>query len=112
MSRADSSQPSVHEMGLPGPGETGGHKDSSVSEASAEVSVEDADKVEASTHEVCVHRAFGAYCTPLIVCVWAQNQNPSPDFECNICLEPAQDAVISLCGHLYWYGCLVMDELG
>lgn len=24
-------------------------------------------------------------------------------FECNICLEPAKDAVVSLCGHLFWY---------
>lgn len=23
-------------------------------------------------------------------------------FECNICLEPAREAVIGLCGHLYW----------
>lgn len=24
-------------------------------------------------------------------------------YECNICLDTAQDAVVSLCGHLYWY---------
>uniref|UniRef100_A0A8C9SKX9 E3 ubiquitin-protein ligase RNF185 n=1 Tax=Scleropages formosus TaxID=113540 RepID=A0A8C9SKX9_SCLFO len=24
-------------------------------------------------------------------------------FECNICLDTAKDAVISLCGHLFWY---------
>lgn len=24
-------------------------------------------------------------------------------FECNICLETARDAVISMCGHLFWY---------
>lgn len=24
-------------------------------------------------------------------------------FECNICLDTARDAVISLCGHLFWY---------
>lgn len=23
-------------------------------------------------------------------------------FECNICLDTARDAVISLCGHLFW----------
>lgn len=23
-------------------------------------------------------------------------------FECNICLETAREAVISVCGHLYW----------
>lgn len=27
-------------------------------------------------------------------------------FECNICLDTAKDAVISLCGHLFWYGLL------
>jgi hypothetical protein len=24
-------------------------------------------------------------------------------FECNICLDTAKDAVISMCGHLFWY---------
>ena len=24
-------------------------------------------------------------------------------FECNICLDSAKDAVISMCGHLFWY---------
>lgn len=33
---------------------------------------------------------------------------PAPDsdsasFECNICLDTAKDAVVSLCGHLFWY---------
>lgn len=23
-------------------------------------------------------------------------------FECNICLESAKDAVVSVCGHLFW----------
>lgn len=23
-------------------------------------------------------------------------------FECNICLDAAKDAVVSLCGHLFW----------
>lgn len=25
-------------------------------------------------------------------------------FECNICFDTAKDAVISMCGHLFWYG--------
>lgn len=31
--------------------------------------------------------------------------NPTSDsrFECNICLDQARDAVISMCGHLFWY---------
>ena len=31
------------------------------------------------------------------------SQNP-PDgtFECNICLDTAHDAVVSMCGHLFW----------
>lgn len=24
-------------------------------------------------------------------------------FECNICLDPAQDPVVSQCGHLFWF---------
>lgn len=24
-------------------------------------------------------------------------------FECNICLDTARDAVVSLCGHLFWF---------
>jgi E3 ubiquitin-protein ligase RNF5 len=24
-------------------------------------------------------------------------------FECNICLDTARDAVVSMCGHLFWY---------
>ncbi|TPP56621.1 putative e3 ubiquitin ligase ixodes scapularis e3 ubiquitin ligase [Fasciola gigantica] len=27
-------------------------------------------------------------------------------FECNICLDPAQDAVVSMCGHLFCWPCL------
>lgn len=23
--------------------------------------------------------------------------------ECNICLDTARDAVVSMCGHLFWY---------
>lgn len=25
-----------------------------------------------------------------------------PSFECNICLDSPTDAVVSLCGHLFW----------
>ena len=35
-----------------------------------------------------------------------QNTNEDPsesNFECCICLEIAKDAVISLCGHLFWW---------
>lgn len=30
--------------------------------------------------------------------------------ECNICLDTARDAVVSMCGHLFWYDltCLPM----
>lgn len=28
--------------------------------------------------------------------------NPESAFECNICLETAKNAVISMCGHLFW----------
>jgi len=27
----------------------------------------------------------------------------SSTFECNICLDTARDAVVSMCGHLFWY---------
>ena len=27
-------------------------------------------------------------------------------FECNICLDTARDAVVSMCGHLFWYDIL------
>ncbi|MFT7817826.1 RING finger protein 185-like [Arapaima gigas] len=32
-------------------------------------------------------------------------------FECNICLDTAKDAVISLCGHLFWYVPVYVDWL-
>ncbi|XP_010029839.1 E3 ubiquitin-protein ligase RNF185 [Eucalyptus grandis] len=32
--------------------------------------------------------------------------NDAGDFECNICLELAQDPVLTLCGHLYCWPCL------
>jgi E3 ubiquitin-protein ligase RNF5 len=28
-------------------------------------------------------------------------------FECNICLDTARDAVVSMCGHLFWYVCVL-----
>ena len=28
--------------------------------------------------------------------------DPNSNFECNICLDVARDAVVSLCGHLFW----------
>ncbi|XP_038624661.1 E3 ubiquitin-protein ligase RNF5, partial [Tachyglossus aculeatus] len=31
---------------------------------------------------------------------------PGAPFECNICLETAREAVVSLCGHLYCWPCL------
>lgn len=30
----------------------------------------------------------------------------NPTFECNICLETAKDAVVSMCGHLFCWPCL------
>lgn len=33
----------------------------------------------------------------------ADSSNQDSTFECNICLDTAKDAVISLCGHLFWY---------
>lgn len=27
--------------------------------------------------------------------------------ECNICLDTARDAVVSMCGHLFWYEILI-----
>nr|XP_006111786.1 E3 ubiquitin-protein ligase RNF185-like isoform X1 [Pelodiscus sinensis] len=34
------------------------------------------------------------------------NTNQDSTFECNICLDTAKDAVISLCGHLFCWPCL------
>lgn len=34
------------------------------------------------------------------------NSGTTGSFECNICLEPAKDAVVSLCGHLFCWPCL------
>ncbi|XP_014666090.1 PREDICTED: E3 ubiquitin-protein ligase RNF185-like [Priapulus caudatus] len=38
----------------------------------------------------------------------ANKSNPSQDgtFECNICLDTAHDAVVSMCGHLFCWPCL------
>ncbi|THD20959.1 putative e3 ubiquitin ligase ixodes scapularis e3 ubiquitin ligase [Fasciola hepatica] len=39
----------------------------------------------------------------------SENVKPSSttgSFECNICLDPAQDAVVSMCGHLFCWPCL------
>jgi len=34
------------------------------------------------------------------------NENASSQYECNICLDTAKDAVISMCGHLFCWPCL------
>lgn len=31
-----------------------------------------------------------------------EKQTENQMFECNICLDTAKDAVISMCGHLFW----------
>lgn len=35
----------------------------------------------------------------------AENEEKKDErmFECNICLDTARDAVVSMCGHLFWY---------
>ena len=30
------------------------------------------------------------------------DRDVNSNFECNICLDIARDAVVSLCGHLFW----------
>lgn len=34
----------------------------------------------------------------------AENEEKKDErtFECNICLDTARDAVVSMCGHLFW----------
>ena len=32
----------------------------------------------------------------------SEQPNANANFECNICLDTAKDAVISFCGHLFW----------
>ncbi|KAL7185551.1 hypothetical protein ACSBR2_027486 [Camellia fascicularis] len=32
--------------------------------------------------------------------------NPSIGFDCNICLDSAQDPVVTLCSHLYCWPCI------
>ncbi|CAM8902235.1 unnamed protein product [Rhodiola kirilowii] len=34
------------------------------------------------------------------------NTNDTGDFECNICLDLAQDPIVTLCGHLFCWPCL------
>ena len=43
----------------------------------------------------------------------SNNEQPSANanFECNICLDTAKDAVISFCGHLFWWEFGVFCEL-
>jgi E3 ubiquitin-protein ligase RNF5 len=31
------------------------------------------------------------------------DSNGDSNFECNICLDTAKDAVVSMCGHLFWF---------
>lgn len=31
-----------------------------------------------------------------------EKEKDDKTFECNICLDTAKDAVVSLCGHLFW----------
>ena len=31
-----------------------------------------------------------------------QPEQDNANFECNICLDTAKDAVVSMCGHLFW----------
>lgn len=35
-----------------------------------------------------------------------QNEQDTKNFECNICLDTARDAVVSMCGHLFCWPCL------
>lgn len=37
-----------------------------------------------------------------------EGERERASFECNICLDTARDAVISLCGHLFWYRVIVI----
>ena len=32
-----------------------------------------------------------------------EEDKDNSNFECNICLDTAKDAVISMCGHLFWW---------
>ncbi|XP_002517925.3 E3 ubiquitin-protein ligase RMA1H1 [Ricinus communis] len=34
------------------------------------------------------------------------DESPSSGFDCNICLDPVQDPVVTLCGHLYCWPCI------
>uniref|UniRef100_A0A1I7WR90 RING-type E3 ubiquitin transferase n=1 Tax=Heterorhabditis bacteriophora TaxID=37862 RepID=A0A1I7WR90_HETBA len=37
----------------------------------------------------------------------SKKEEDSARFECNICLDTAKDAVVSMCGHLFCWPCLV-----
>lgn len=37
----------------------------------------------------------------------SKKEDDSARFECNICLDTAKDAVVSMCGHLFCWPCLV-----
>lgn len=41
----------------------------------------------------------------------SSSDNPSGQghFECNICLDIAREAVVSLCGHLFWLGRVLLS---
>ena len=40
-----------------------------------------------------------------------KNGDPSEsNFQCSICLETAKNAVITLCGHLFWLACEICYE--
>lgn len=41
----------------------------------------------------------------------SDSTNQDSTFECNICLDTAKDAVISLCGHLFWYELLFLTVI-
>ena len=33
----------------------------------------------------------------------SEHSNGQGNFDCNICLDMAREAVVSLCGHLFWF---------
>lgn len=41
----------------------------------------------------------------------SEQPNANANFECNICLDTAKDAVISFCGHLFWWEFWVFRQL-
>ncbi|KAJ8774917.1 hypothetical protein K2173_019921 [Erythroxylum novogranatense] len=44
--------------------------------------------------------------SPESSCFWGTNVDEAGDFDCNICLELAQNPIVTLCGHLYCWPCL------